>query len=338
MSDCVSSSPLSISITRQLGINSASSRILTASPRGHSQNGISYPKLSSYRRWSIIPSAGGAAKRSSADGSYSELGFKTDDPGGGSFRSGTKPNLGSEERGRAAADGEEKASGTLPLRNAEDGDLVQVEGKGNGEAKMGKGRQVMRRSSLMAKQVISMSSALSLGFVSQLWVDTATVGDVVLVENENVLENELKMLGLETLVGYEVVTPGRRTIGKVRGYTFNINSGAVESLELDSFGISIIPSSLVSTYALFLQDVLEVASDRVVVHEAAASRIQRLTKGLWDNQKKVRTMDEFDEYSDFEKPERSSKGRSTRRGFSSRKFHPTVGETEDDWDLPMDFL
>ncbi|XP_031396996.1 uncharacterized protein LOC116207983 isoform X2 [Punica granatum] len=356
MSDCVSSSPLSISITRQLGINSASSRILTASPRGHSQNGISYPKLSSYRRWSIIPSAGGAAKRSSADGSYSELGFKTDDPGGGSFRSGTKPNLGSEERGRAAADGEEKASGTLPLRNAEDGDLVQVEGKGNGEAKMGKGRQVMRRSSLMAKQVISMSSALSLGFVSQLWVDTATwmvvivevrsnllsgeserflleeicqVGDVVLVENENVLENELKMLGLETLVGYEVVTPGRRTIGKVRGYTFNINSGAVESLELDSFGISIIPSSL---------DVLEVASDRVVVHEAAASRIQRLTKGLWDNQKKVRTMDEFDEYSDFEKPERSSKGRSTRRGFSSRKFHPTVGETEDDWDLPMDFL
>lgn len=34
----------------------------------------------------------------------------------------------------------------------------------------------------------------------------------------------------------------------------------------------------VSTYALFLEDVLEVASDYVVVHEAAASRIQRVTK------------------------------------------------------------
>lgn len=32
---------------------------------------------------------------------------------------------------------------------------------------------------------------------------------------------------------------------QVRGYTFNINSGAVESLELDSLGISIIPSTLV---------------------------------------------------------------------------------------------
>ncbi|KAJ4825208.1 hypothetical protein Tsubulata_024459 [Turnera subulata] len=34
-------------------------------------------------------------------------------------------------------------------------------------------------------------------------------------------------------------------VSQVRGFSFNINSGAVESLELDSFGISIIPSSLV---------------------------------------------------------------------------------------------
>lgn len=34
----------------------------------------------------------------------------------------------------------------------------------------------------------------------------------------------------------------------------------------------------VSTYALLVEDVLEVVSDSVVVHEAAASQIQRLTK------------------------------------------------------------
>lgn len=34
----------------------------------------------------------------------------------------------------------------------------------------------------------------------------------------------------------------------------------------------------VSTYALFVEDVLEVASDKVFVHEAAAVRLQRLTK------------------------------------------------------------
>jgi hypothetical protein len=37
---------------------------------------------------------------------------------------------------------------------------------------------------------------------------------------------------------------------KVRGYTFNINSGAVDFLELDSFGFSLIPSSLVRTFEL----------------------------------------------------------------------------------------
>ncbi|KAL8526441.1 hypothetical protein ACS0TY_015586 [Phlomoides rotata] len=104
-------------------------------------------------------------------------------------------------------------------------------------------RQMLRRSNIMAKQVISIQSALSLGFVSQLWVDTSSwgviivevkpkllsgdsdrfllkeirqVGDVILVQDENVIGDDLKLVGLETLVGYSVVTPRRRSIGKVR--------------------------------------------------------------------------------------------------------------------------
>ena len=36
-------------------------------------------------------------------------------------------------------------------------------------------RQMLRRSGLLAKQVISISSARSLGFISQIWVDTVSV-------------------------------------------------------------------------------------------------------------------------------------------------------------------
>nr|GMC94014.1 uncharacterized protein LOC109179203 isoform X1 [Ipomoea batatas] len=130
------------------------------------------------------------------------------------------------------------------------------------------GRQMMRRSSMIAKQVITINSALSLGFVSQLWrvvllievrpnllsgevewcllEDVKQVGDVLLIKDESVLENQFRLAGLETLVGYNVVTRGgRQSIGKVRDYTFNVNSGVVESLELDSLGIPMIPSSLV---------------------------------------------------------------------------------------------
>ncbi|KAF9622312.1 hypothetical protein IFM89_031115 [Coptis chinensis] len=107
---------------------------------------------------------------------------------------------------------------------------------------LGKGiRQVIRRSNMIAKQVVCIQSALSLGFVSQLWVDTSLwevvavevrpsmlsgeieqfilqdvcqIGDVVLVEDERVLEEQIRMMGLDTLVGYSVITQSRRKIGK----------------------------------------------------------------------------------------------------------------------------
>ncbi|KAA8517632.1 hypothetical protein F0562_015106 [Nyssa sinensis] len=214
------------------------------------------------------------------------------------------------------------------------------------------GRQLMKRSNMFAKQVISVKSALSLGFVSQLWVDTNSWVVLVVEVRPNLLSGELERFLLEDVsqvgdvvliqdesVGYNVVTPGRQNIGKVRGYTFNINSGAVESLELDSFGISIIPSSLVSTYALFVEDVLEVVSDTVVVHEAAASHIQRLTKGFWGAQNVGNSIDMLGEYPDLERPPiQSDYGRSGRRSFTSQKFQSKTRQNTDDWELPMDYL
>ncbi|XP_058214775.1 uncharacterized protein LOC131326168 isoform X3 [Rhododendron vialii] len=249
------------------------------------------------------------------------------------------------------------SSGVDFIERLKDEDLVRSEEgcdekleeleRRNGDRNARRGRQLMKRSNMLAKQVISTQSALSLGFVSQLWVDTVSVGDVVLIPDESVLENDFHMVGLETLVGYNVVTAGRRSFGKVRGYTFNLNSGAVESLELDSFGVSIIPSSLVSTYALLVEDVLEVVSDTVVVHEAAASRIQRLTKGFWGSQRLGKSTDEFGDYSD---PEREpvqfdhggsrlrDHGASRQKSFTSRKFRPKMRESEEDLELPMDYL
>ncbi|XP_043701074.1 uncharacterized protein LOC122651659 isoform X1 [Telopea speciosissima] len=263
-----------------------------------------------------------------------------------------------------------RSSGSLETE-----DVIRTEGTGSTYDKLGpsigssglrSGRQMIRRSSMLAKQVISVQSALSLGFISQLWVDTCSwlvimvevrpsllsgeterfvlkdicqVGDVVLVKDESVLENEFKMIGLDTLVGYNVITPNKRNIGKVRGYTFNVNSGAVESLELDSLGISIIPSSLVSTFALFVEDVLEVVSDTVVVHETAASRIQRLTKGLLDNRNVDASQDEFGEYGSFDsRSARVDHNQSSQKNYSSRQFGSKMKEIEEDWHLPMDYL
>ncbi|KAJ3699612.1 hypothetical protein LUZ61_003317 [Rhynchospora tenuis] len=248
-----------------------------------------------------------------------------------------------------------------------DEEANQTESAGGGELERrvrSRGRQMVGRSSLLAKQVISIKSARSLGFISQLWVDTnmwvvalvetrptllsgetekfllddiSQVGDVVLVHDESVLENELNLAGLECLVGYNVTTTGRRNVGKVRGYTFNINSGAVDCIELDSFGLSLIPSSLVSTYSLLVDDILEVVSDTVVVDEDVVSRLQRVTKGIWGSQN-IRKRDQMGAYSEFERRSWSLE-RNHREKPSGRRFRrKMVNDTEDgDWEFPMDY-
>ncbi|WVZ56825.1 hypothetical protein U9M48_007301 [Paspalum notatum var. saurae] len=257
----------------------------------------------------------------------------------------------------------------------EEEETVAVEAKGGGgvvneddgksEAERSPGgtarrRQMTRRSALLAKQVVSMSSARSLGFVSQLWVDAASwvvalvevrpsllsgeaekflfediyqVGDVVLVEDESVIENEHKLVGLHSLVGYNVITSRRRSVGKVRGFTFDINSGAMESLELDSFGLSIVPSSLVSTYCLFVEDVLDVVSDTIVVHEDVVSRVQRLTQGILGTQNIGGPGAEIDEYGRLGRRRRAN----SQRKSGGRELRRKARDPEDNWELPMDY-
>lgn len=96
------------------------------------------------------------------------------------------------ERNPLEEDGnDDKGSGKSEDELRED-DLIRVQGDGErddgvdlrkddkvekfgGNLRLRKGKQVIRRSNLLAKQVIIIQSALSLGFVSQLWVDTTSV-------------------------------------------------------------------------------------------------------------------------------------------------------------------
>lgn len=63
-------------------------------------------------------------------------------------------------------------TGELPRES----DLIRVKGENDLTVTGSRGfKQTTTRSNLVAKQVISIQSALSLGFISQLWVDTTSV-------------------------------------------------------------------------------------------------------------------------------------------------------------------
>lgn len=79
-------------------------------------------------------------------------------------------DLGEDELIRVQGDGDGDRDDGVDLRKDD-----QVEKFGGNKLRLRRGKQVIRRSNLLAKQVISIDSALSLGFVSQLWVDTTSV-------------------------------------------------------------------------------------------------------------------------------------------------------------------
>jgi sporulation protein YlmC with PRC-barrel domain len=171
--------------------------------------------------------------------------------------------------------------------------------------------QFRQRSDFLGTQVITRDSGKRLGVVSQLWVDVdrrevvalgirenifsgvlsstqqmmlltsiRQVGDVILVDDDMVLEDELNAEGYSKLVSSEVITETGELLGKVRGFRFDVKSGRVDSLIIASLGIPQIPDQIISTYELSMDEVVSSGPDRLIVFEGAEEKLSQLTVGV----------------------------------------------------------
>lgn len=189
--------------------------------------------------------------------------------------------------------------------------------------------QVWLRSEIMGTQVITRDSGRRLGVVGELLVDIdrrevvalglrdnlitrflpgvprymflssiRQVGDVILVDNDDVVEDSFDAIGLSNLINCEVITEAGEPLGRVRGFKFDIATGRLESLVIASVGLAFVPESVLSTFELGVQEIVSGGPDRVIVFEGAEDRMVQLTAGLleklglggWDD-------DEYDRYS-----------------------------------------
>ncbi|MBD2099704.1 PRC-barrel domain-containing protein [Leptolyngbya sp. FACHB-261] len=166
---------------------------------------------------------------------------------------------------------------------------------------------VRQRSSILGTQVISKATARRLGVVSQLWLDMdqrqvvavsvrdnliagtpqymslssiALLGpDAILVDNEDVFE-DINVDAYTSLIGSEVVTETGELLGKVRDFKFDPGNGEIFQLILSSLGIPLIPSQVVSTYELDVNEIIAVGRDRIIVTEGMEERLTQLTVGI----------------------------------------------------------
>ncbi len=168
--------------------------------------------------------------------------------------------------------------------------------------------QIIRRSDILNTKVITDDNAKQLGLVSQLWVDIdqrevvalslrdnliafsgvprymylssiRKIGDVLLVDNEDVIE-DIDVEIYSNLINYEVITETGELLGRVRSFVFNPESGKIISLIIASLGIPQIPEQVLSTYELPIDEIISSGANRLIVVEGAEERLNQLSVGL----------------------------------------------------------
>ncbi len=104
-------------------------------------------------------------------------------------------------------------------------------------------------------------------------------GDVILVEDDNVIES-VDIDSYSPLIGCEVITETGEPLGKVRDYQFDPITGKVISIIIASLGLPQIPEQFISTYEIAIEEVISSGPNRLIVFEGAEERLTQLSVGL----------------------------------------------------------
>jgi sporulation protein YlmC with PRC-barrel domain len=174
--------------------------------------------------------------------------------------------------------------------------------------------KISQRASILGTQVISKATARRLGIVTEVWLDVdqrrimgftvaqsflpgTPIGfgetfylplakisllgpDALLVDDETALE-EIEVSDRYTrLIGDEVVTESGELLGKVRDYRFDAKSGELFYLIISSISSPYVPSVLISTYELDVNEIIAVGREKLIVTEGMEERLTQLNRGL----------------------------------------------------------
>lgn len=163
-------------------------------------------------------------------------------------------------------------------------------------------------------------------------------GDVILVENEDVIESVDVDL-YSPLINSEVITEAGEPLGRVRDFQFDSDSGKVISIVIASVGLPQIPEQLLSTYELSIEEVVSSGPNRLIVFEGAEERLTQVSVGVLERLGIGRPPWEKDRddvyYPPTAKPENQlGTGIPVRTPIQTRQPEPVYEErwTDDEWE------
>ena len=167
------------------------------------------------------------------------------------------------------------------------------------------------RSELMGTQVITRDTGRRLGVVGEVVVDIdrrevvalglrdnpltrflpglprwmpldriRQVGDVILVDAVDSLAEGFNPERYSKVINCQVVTEAGEQLGKVLGFSFDIETGELTTLVLGALGVPLLGEGVLSTWELPVGEIVSSGSDRIVVYEGAEEKLKQLGTGL----------------------------------------------------------
>jgi len=167
------------------------------------------------------------------------------------------------------------------------------------------------RSELMGTQVITRDTGRRLGVVGEVVVDIdrrevvalglrdnpltrflpglprwmpldriRQVGDVILVDSADSLVEAFNPERYSKVINCQVITESGQQLGRVLGFSFDIETGELTSLVIGALGVPLLGEGVLSTWELPVLEIVSSGTDRIIVYEGAEEKLKQLGTGL----------------------------------------------------------
>ena len=167
------------------------------------------------------------------------------------------------------------------------------------------------RSELMGTQVITTDTGRRLGVVGEVVVDIdrrevialglrdnpltrflpglprwmplesiKQVGDVILVDSLDSLSDNFSPDRYGKVINCQVITESGQLIGRVLGFSFDIETGELISLVTGAVGVPLLGEGVLSTWEIPVDEIVSSGTDRIIVYEGAEDKLNQLSSGL----------------------------------------------------------
>jgi len=167
------------------------------------------------------------------------------------------------------------------------------------------------RSELMGTQVITRDTGRRLGVVGEVMVDIdrrevvalglrdnpltrflpglprwmpleriRQVGDVILVDSADSLEEGFDPDRFSKVINCQVITESGAQLGRVLGFSFDVETGELTTLVIGALGVPLLGEGVLSTWEMPVGEIVSSGTDRIIVYEGAEEKLKQLGTGL----------------------------------------------------------